>query len=88
MTAVASSRLCRIVMPDTCIEPAVYTVEFADCAVCHRLGFLFCAGHSACLEHGAHLRGDQHVWDFGDAEPDDGQDVALARIAATYRKAS
>lgn len=86
--AVSPPRRCRFVSPDKCPEPAVYTVELAECALCQRLGFLFCAGHSACLEHGAKLRADGYVWRFGDDGPDDGQDVTVARISATYREAS
>ena len=87
-----SSGRCRFTEPNAdpseCPEPAVYTIEFPECPTCYRMGWLFCSGHPACLDHGAGIRADKYVWAFGDGEPDDGQDVTVARISAVYREAS
>lgn len=73
---------------EPCPEPAVYAVVIDECVLCPRYGLKGCGGHRACIEHGALLRGDCCEWDFGDGDPDDGRDVPVARISATYREAS
>ncbi|MCW2918549.1 MAG: hypothetical protein JWN52_6617 [Actinomycetia bacterium] len=71
---------CRVIfIGSPCSEDAIYVVHIADCPVCAGLGWLFCCGHSMCVQHGAGMRADEYVY-HGDDEPV----VTAERIRAVY----
>jgi hypothetical protein len=90
VTVLRSPRPCKFVVDsDPCHALAIYTVQLADCPVClDSLGFLFCTGHSPCLDHGAVLRAEEFTAALGAGEPGDGKDITVARISAVYREVS
>ncbi|MCW2766717.1 MAG: hypothetical protein JWO11_2676 [Nocardioides sp.] len=68
---------CRAVIDATrCAHPAAYRTTLADCDHCHTRGYLWCAGHSACVRHAAELRTGTLLFTAG-------RPVVVARILQT-----
>lgn len=57
-----------------CADEPVYLVELADCTACRDEGFAHCAGHNACITHGAEARSDEYLFDA------DASDLTITRI--------